>query len=280
MVDYIYDVADGHTYSGYVRITVTIYYDCTEPDFLIMADRSVMLEGESTSVEASISCNGVPLIGKNVTFAIQSGPGDVSPGNTTTNSAGKATTTFTAGDSNAVVRAFYYACEFGDSSTMERTVPIAVGPGSFNLAITFNQTTSAGDFQDYWAYSGAVSLRTTSDNGDGTADIEGSNTFDIAGSGHADDCTTVTEGEVTYTYSGTLVTDDQGDQTLQLTQTVNFNSTKTTYCPDDPPFTNPFPTGSTTSDFEIPVENGHTIDQEIDAGAIITHIIYVLSVPG
>lgn len=278
MVDYTYDVSNGHNFSGYVRITVIIYYDCTEPDFQTSADQTVLLEGESTSVEASISCDGVALIGKDITFDIQSGPGEVNPGNTTTNSGGNATTTFTAGDSNAVVRAIYYACEFGNSSLMEKTVPIAVGADSFNLTITFDQTTSADSYQDYWTYRGTVSIRVTNDNGDGTADIEGSNSFDITGTGSAGDCTSITEGEVTYSYTGTLLTDSEGAQTLQLTQTVSFDSIKTTYCPDNPPIMNTFPAGSETSSFEIPVENGYTIDRTIPANGIITHITYVLAV--
>ncbi len=280
MVDYIYDVTNGHGFSGYVRITVIIYYDCTEPDFQISADQSVLLEGESTSVEASISCAGLALIGKDITFDIKSGPGEVNPGNMAKNSGGKATTTFTAGESNAVVRAIYYSCEFGDSTLMETTAPIAVGPDSFILTISFDQTTSADSYQDYWSYQGAVSIRVTNDNGDGTADIEGSSSFDITGEGSAGDCTSETKGKVTYNYTGTLLTDTTGDQTLQLTQKVSFDSTKTTYCPDNPPFMNSYPAGSETSSFEIPVENGYTIDQEIPSSAITTHIIYVLSVSG
>jgi hypothetical protein len=280
MVDYIYDTADGHAFSGYVRITVVIYYDCTNPDFLMMADRSVLLEGESTAVEASIRCNDVPLIGKNVTFDIQSGPGVVNPGNMSTNSAGTATTTFTAGDANAVVRAYYYACEAGNSNLMERTVPIAIAADQFNLTITFEQTTSAYEIYDYFSYSGAVPIGVTNDNGDGTADVEGSNTFEVSGSGSVGDCTTTTEGAVTFTFTGTLVTDSEGKQTLQLIQSPNFSTTKTTNCPDDPPLVNPFLTGGETSSFEIPVENGYTIDQEIPAGPITSHITYILNVSG
>ncbi|MDA3898655.1 MAG: hypothetical protein PF482_21150 [Desulfobacteraceae bacterium] len=279
MVDYTYDISKGHSLDGYVRITVTIHYKCTEPDFLIMADQAILSEGESTSVEASLSCAGVPLIGKDVTFDIQSGPGEINPGNTTTNSSGTATATFTAGNANSVVRAFYVGCEFGTSYTIERETPIAVAAGQYNLSITFDQTMVADDFSDYFTYSGTVPISVkNTDNVSGTADVEGSSTFVVTGHGTVDDCTTVTEGTVTFTFTGKLVTDDQGAQTLQLSQTPDFNSIKTTYCPDDPPFVNTFLSGGETSDFEIPAEDGYTFGSPFSYGGVTNNISYVLSV--
>jgi hypothetical protein len=238
-------------------------------------------EGESTSVEAYVSCAGKPLIAKDVTFDIKSGPGEINPGNTTTNSGGKASSTFTAGSDNAVVRAFYTSCELGDSTVMQTTVPIAVGEDNFSLAVTFSQTTSADDYTDYWAYNGSVSINVTSDNDDGTKNVQGSNAFIIEGSGSIDpDCTSTTQGTATYTLTGTLVTDNQGDQILNLTQTVDYNSIKTTSCPDMAPILNNFPDGTATSSFELPVEDGHTIDETIEAHPITTRITYVLSVSG
>jgi hypothetical protein len=281
MVDYTYDVTNGHGFSGYVIITTIIYYDCTEPDFTISADKTALEEGESTSVEAAISCAGKPLIAKDVTFDIKSGPGEINPGNTTTNSGGKASSTFTAGNDNAVVRAFYTSCELGDSTVMQTTVPIAVGKDNFSLAVTFSQSTNADGYTDYWDYSGSVSIYVTGDNGDGTKNVEGSNTFIIEGAGTADpDCTSTTAGTATYTLTGTLVTGNQSDQTLNLTQTVSYNSIKTLVCPDMPPILNDFPDGTATSSFEIPVEDGYTIDKTIPAPPITTHITYVLSVSG
>lgn len=277
MVDYSYDVSNGNSFSGYVRITVTIYYECTEPDFTMMSDRSVLSEGESTGVDASLSCAGTPLQGRSITFDIGSGPGEVNPGNTTTNSAGKASATFTAGDDDSVVKAYYYACEFGDSITMEREWPIATASDQYALQITFSQTTSITDYYDTYSYSGSVAIEMVSDNGDGSANVAGSNTFEVNGSGAAGDCTTTLEGSVTFNFSGTLTVNDSGEKKLNLTQTPDFSTSKTIYCPDDTLGPFPFLTGGETSNFSIPVENGHTIEQTISVAPITSHITYILT---
>jgi hypothetical protein len=279
MVDYTYDISKGHSLDGYVRITVTIHYKCTKPDFILMADKSVLAEGESTTVRADLACNGVALTGKGITFDKQSGPGEISPGNTTTNSSGTATATFVAGDANAVVRAFYVGCEFGSSYTMKQTAPIAVTAGQYNLSITYEQTMIEEDYSDYFTYSGTVPISVkNTDDISGTADVGGSATFEVSGSGTVRDCTTTTEGSVTFTFTGTLVTDDQGKQTLKLTQTPNFSTTKTAYCPDAPPFVNTFLSGGETSDFEIPAEDGYTFGTPYSYGGVTSNINYVLNV--
>ncbi|MCG6910392.1 MAG: hypothetical protein LJE94_09760 [Deltaproteobacteria bacterium] len=53
--------------------------------------------------------------------------------------------------------------------------------------------------------------------------------------------------------------------------------TKTTYCPDQEPIINPFLVGGESSQFQIPAEGGHTIDQTFP-GDITSHIVYVLHV--
>jgi hypothetical protein len=276
LVDYIYDQSNGHNVDGYVRITVTNYYDCTKPMFQMRSDRSVLLEGEDTSVYAEISCAGEALTGKSVTFDIQSGPGEVNPGSTTTNAAGNATTTFTAGDENAVVRAYYTSCPMGASEVMERILPIAVAPDEFNLQITFDQSQAHDDFSDSLSYSGSVSITISGDNGDGTAEVEGSGTFPVSGSGSADDCSITNAGTVSIGYTGTLITDSQGAQTLQLTQNTSFNYQKTISCPDDPPMIVPVAAGD-SSEFTMPVENGHTIDKTYSSAGVSSHIVYVLT---
>jgi hypothetical protein len=279
MVDYKYDISDGQSFTGYVRITVTIYYKCCAPDFVLMSDRSVLLEGETTSVEADLACAGTPLTGKSITFSIASGPGEVNPGNTTTNSGGTATTTFTAGDDGSVVKAYYYTCELEEeqSETMERELPIATAPDAFIWQISFDQTTAYDDYHETYSYSGSVSIAITEDHGDGSADVAGNNTFKVTGSGEAGDCTWTIQGTVLYDFTGTLVTDDQGNQTLNLTQTPNFSTTKTIYCPDDTIGPNPYLTGGETSSFTIPVENGHTIERTISVPPIVSNMVYILT---
>ena len=279
MVDYTYDISNGHSLDGYVRITVTIHYKCAQPDFILMADKSVLAEGESTTVRADLACNGVALTDKEITFDIKSGPGEISPGRNSTNSSGTATASFTAGDANSVVRAFYCGCASGTSYTMERETPIAVTAGQYNLSITFEQTMMADDFFDVFTYSGTVPISVKStDDFSGTAEVEGSETFDVTGGGTVGDCTTVTEGTVTFTFTGTLVTDDQGKQTLNLTQSPDFSTIKTTYCPDQQPLVNTHLSGGEDSEFEIPAEDGYAFGEPVSGGPITSSISYVLHV--
>ena len=279
MVDYTYDISKGHSLDGYVRITATIHYKCTQPDFVLTADKSMLAEGESTTVRAGLGCAGVPLTGKEITFDIESGPGEVSPGRNTTNSIGTATATFTAGDANAVVRAFYVGCESGSSYTMEREAPIAVAADQYSLTISFYQTMQQDNFLDSFSYGGTVPIRVTSmDNVSGVATVEGSATFDVDGGGAAGDCTTITEGTVTFTFTGTLVTDDQGKQTLNLTQTPDFLTIKTTYCPEQSPFVNDFLTGGEASEFSIPAEDGYSFGEPKSFPGGSNNISYVLNV--
>lgn len=276
MVDYIYDVTNGNTVDGYVRITVTNYYDCTKPMFLMRSDRSILMQGETTSVYADLSCAGTALTGKDITFDIESGPGTVSPGNTTTNASGTASTTFTAGNENSVARAYYYSCPTGDGEMLDREIMIAVAPDQFNLQISYDQTMTQPDYSDTLSYGGTVVIEVTQDNGDGTADVAGSETFPVTGSGTAGDCSTVTSGSVDLTITGTLITDSEGTQTLDLTQEAYFDYTKTISCPDDPPFENPF-AGGESSHYTLPVENGYTIDQTDNYPGVTNHIVYVLT---
>ena len=277
MVDFTYDVSNGHGFSGYIRITTILYYQCARPDLSISASRSMLTEGEDATVELVINCDGTSLTGKSVTFAIQSGPGEINPGNTTTNSGGKATSTFTAGDDDAVVSAVHIACELDEAYTMTKTVPLSVVSPDYNLSIFFEQTTSVEDIYDYYSYSGAVPISITGDNGDGTASVAGSATMEVSGNGTTDECTTVTEGSVTFTFSGTLASDDNGGQTLDLTQSPNFTTTKTASCPDGV-IVNDFLTGGEPSQFQIPAEDGHTIEKTF-SGPITSYIRYVLHVP-
>ncbi len=274
MIDYQLDVSNGHSFSGYVIMNVTNYYDCTAPDFELTADETSLEAGESTTVRASLTCDGAPLVGKTIAFDLASGPGEVSPGTNTTQSSGTATTTFTAGDDDAEVRALYYACEFGDSQVVDATVPIHVGPGDFALAISFEQTTSANDYYDNYSYSGSVALET---NPGGSSSVNGTATFPVSGSGAAGDCTTTIAGTVTFAISGAVERPAGGPEELHLTVSPAFTTTKTILCPDDPPLTFPFLSGGEPYPLELPVENGHTIDETITEGPITNHMVYVLT---
>ena len=159
---------------------------------------------------------------------------------------------------------------------MERTCPIAVAPDEFNLAISYEQTMTFPDFTNSISYSGTVVISVTGDNGDGTADVSGSNTFPVTGSGTAGDCTTESTGSMSFTFTGTLGTDAEGNQTLHLTQEPLLEYVTTTYCPDEDPFTNTF-SGGESSQFILPVENGHTIDQTHTYGGMTQRIVYVLT---
>jgi hypothetical protein len=276
MVDYTSDVSNGHSYSAHVVMTVTNYYDCVPPDFDSTADRTTLEEGESTTVRASLTCAGGPLVGKTIAFDLASGPGEVNPGTNTTQSSGTATTTFTAAEDDAEVRALYNACELGDSTVVDTTVQIHVGPGDFVLAISFAQTTSAEDYYDNYSYSGSVTLA-TSDNGGGSPCVGGTGTFPVTGSGAAGDCTTTIGGTVTFSITGTVEAPASGPEELHLTVSPDFTTTKTITCPDDPPLTFAFLTGGESYELVVPVENGHTIDETITEGPITNHMVYVLT---
>jgi hypothetical protein len=278
MVDYKYDIVK-HGLDGFVIITSTMHYKCAQPDFLLDADKAALSEGESTTVRAILACAGVSLTGKEITFAIKSGPGEITPGRNTTGGNGEATATFTAGESSAVVNAFYYSCEYSDGSIMERETPIAVAAGQYSLTISFSQTMQQDNFLDSFTYGGTIPIRVTSkDTVSAVANVEGTATFGVNGSGTVGDCTTITEGSVTFIFTGTLVTDDQGKQTLNLTQKPDFETIKTTYCPGQTPLTNDFLVGGESSEFSIPAKDGHSWDQTNTFPGGSSQIAYVLNV--
>ncbi len=284
MVDYIYDKTNGNTVDGYVRITVTNYYECTKPMFLTRSDRSILMEGETTTVYADLSCAGTALTGKSITFDIKSGDGTVSPGNTTTNSSGTASTTFTGGNDNSVVRAYYQSCPMDSGEMLDRELMIAATPDQFNLAISFTQTISESDPRIYkvYSYGGSVTLTVGEDNGDGSANIDGSSEFEISGGGtheydEDEDCTIDVSGKVTFTYSGTIRTDSVGTQKLYLTQTTSSECTEEETCPDGNVHYNECLILDGSVDFELPVENGYKIEQGTGGGPISNEINYTLT---
>lgn len=283
MVDYVYDISNGQSIDGYVRLTTTNYYSCTKPMLVMRSDSSILKEGETTTVYADMSCAGIALVGKEISFNIQSGPGQVNPENTTTNGSGSASTTFTSGPELSVVRAYHNSCPGDPGEEIEVILPIAASPDHFNLAISFTQTMFRADpyINETVGYSGSVSISVGNDNGDGTADISGSGTFPVIGSGEVEynddeNCTTETTGEVYFTYTGTLVTDSEGEQSLHLTQETGSDSTKTVTCPDAT-FTNPGLVLGGVVEFIFPVENGYTMDQQGGYGPITNRMIYTLT---
>jgi hypothetical protein len=135
------------------------------------------------------------------------------------------------------------------------------------------------NFLDSFSYGGTVPIHVTStDSVSGIVSVEGSATFDVDGGGAAGDCTSITEGTVTFTFTGTLVTDAQEKQTLNLTQTPDFSTIKTTYCPDEPPLVNTFLSGGETSEFSIPAEDGYSFGEPKSFPGGSSNISYVLNV--
>ncbi|PKL41185.1 MAG: hypothetical protein CVV44_00680 [Spirochaetae bacterium HGW-Spirochaetae-1] len=275
MIDYSYEVSNGQSYNATINLNVVIYNDCTAPDMTLTAEPSVLAPGEEADIQATLMCDGTAMTGKEVNFTIPSGPGEISPGLTTTNSSGVATTTFTAADYDATVKAYHGACDA--EKPVEKTALLWVSPDSLNLAITFDQATLIDDFADSMHYGGTVIINITGTNADGTANLEGTNTFDVSGSGGTDDCTTTTQGTVTFTIEGTLEIPPSDTPELHLTIEPDFNTTKTIYCPDGQDMTLPHMVGGEAYSFTIPMEDGYTTGTTISEGGITSTISYVLS---
>jgi hypothetical protein len=274
MIDYNIDITNGYSYNASITLTLVIYNDCTSPDLKLEANPTTLAEGETSEIRATLTCDGTPMTGKEVNFTIKSGPGEVNPGLTTTNSSGVATTTFTAGDKDSVVNAYNDSCQANKSVTKDITIKVI--PDQFNLSIAFDQTTVIDDYFDEWSYSGSVIITVSNFQG-GSGDLQGSNTFDVNGSGASGDCTMVTFGTVTFTITGTLTVPQAGQPQLNLTVSPNFDTYRTIDCPDDPPLTFPYIIAGEPSSFTIPMENGYTIETTLPAGPIVSHIIYVLT---
>ncbi|MBN1962163.1 MAG: hypothetical protein JW841_14580 [Deltaproteobacteria bacterium] len=277
MIDYNYDVSKGNSFSGSITMTVVNYYDCAEPDFTLKADQTVLEEDEQTTVRAQLSCDNSPLIGKTIAFDLASGPGEINPGTNTTQSSGEATTTFTAGDEDAVVRSFYTSCESSDVKIFKRTQPITVSESEYVLSISFDQFTTEINFYDTYSYSGSVALETVGSENN----LAGSNTFAVTGVGaggnEGDECSMTIQGSVTFSITGTVESLGDDKKQLKLHVSPNFNTTKTLICPDYPAVTFDFLKGGEAYDMIIPVENGHTIDNTNTTGPITSHMVYVLT---
>lgn len=270
------DAYDGYSAGSYVDLIVTVYYDCTPPELSLSADRTVLPEGEQAELRAKLLCDGTPLSGKTVDFEVASGPGQVSPGSSSTDGSGQATSTFIAGEQDAVVRASYSACASCSPSETSQTLTLRAAPDEYHLTITFEQTTAADDFNLFFTYSCDAPFSVTGDNGDGTAPVEGSGTCDASGGGTNDDCTITITGSVTFSISGTLLIGADGSKTLDLTVEPSFDTWAETVCDDDS-WTNPFVVGQESFEYSFPVEDGYTIDHSLTQGPVTSHITYVLT---
>jgi len=80
----------------YASLSVQIFLEKIPPTSItIKADKSLLSSGESTDVEAKLLCGNCALDEKTVTFSIQ-GPGELDPLEQSTDSSGKAQTTYQA----------------------------------------------------------------------------------------------------------------------------------------------------------------------------------------
>jgi hypothetical protein len=285
MIDYIYDISDGQSIDGFIQINTTNYYKCTKPMLIMRSDDSILKEGDSTKVYAEVACTGIPLEGKEISFNIKSGSGQVDSEIATTDDSGSASTTFSAGAETSVVSAYHNSCPGEPGEDIEGILTIATAPGSFNLAIFYTLTMSQQDpyINETVGYSGIVVLTRQGDNGDGTSNVSGSGKFPISGGGEYEynedeNCTTEYTGEASFTFTGTLVTDSEGKQTLHLTQTTSCSeSIKTITCPDTSPVTNPGLVLGGTAEFIFPVTNGYTVEQPFAYGPMTSLMTYILT---
>ncbi len=252
MVDYTYDISKGHSLDGYVRITVTVHYDCAKPSLEVMADKTTLDEGESTTVNALLRCNGMPLMGKNITFS-HTGPGEINPANITTNTSGSAASTFTAGNADAVIKAYYVGCEFGDSYTMEASVSVKVS-GKTSLNIFIESDTESGGM--VITTSGTVPLSLTTDGANETA-VAGTGSLQVSGTASAGgDCSGIVSGETYVAVTGIRDAASTYDLTLILTQ----NAVLTVTCPKGGAVTPLI--GSDAKEVTLSKSNGYLVTEQ------------------
>ena len=253
MVDYDYDIVKQGLDSK-VRITSTIHYKCAKANLDVLAAETALQPGESTTVNALLTCGGTPLIGKNITFS-HTGPGEINPAKITTNTSGSAAATFTAGNDDAVVTAYYMGCEFGDNSyKLEASVPIAVS-GSTRLNIFIESDTEAGGM--VITTTGTVPLTITAAGGNQAA-VTGIGTLTVTGTANAGGaCSGVVSGSNNVNVTGTR----DANATYNLVLTLNQNAVLTVTCPGIPPV--PL-VGSDSKNITLSKSNGYSVSEQGD----------------
>jgi hypothetical protein len=257
MVSYDYDIVKQGLNSK-VRITSTIHYKCTRPTFDLLVDKTNLQEGEVTTVNALLQCSGIPLIGKNITFS-HTGPGEINPANITTNTSGSAAATFTAGNADAVIKAYYVGCEFGSSYTMEASVPITVS-GNTSLSIYIESNTESGGM--VITASGTVPL-TIINTGVNEATVAGTGTLQVSGTADAGGaCSGEVIGETYVAVTGTR----DAASTYDLTLSLNQIAVLIVICPDGSGGDSQL-IGSDSKEVRLSKSNGYLVtEQGVDNG--------------
>jgi hypothetical protein len=252
MVSYDYDIVKQGLNSK-VRITSIIHYKCAKPNLDVLAAETTLEEGEVTTVNALLQCSGIPLIGKNITFS-HTGPGEINPANITTNTSGSAAATFTAGNADAVIKAFYLGCEYGDSNTLEVSVPITVS-GNTRLNIFIESNTESGGM--VMTTSGTVPLSLTTSGTNDTV-VTGTGLLQVSGTANAGGaCSGVVSGESYVAVTGTRDAASTYDLTLILTQ----NAVLTVTCPDGTVVDTPL-MGSDAKEVVLSQSNGYLVTEQ------------------
>ena len=235
MVDYQLDRVTVST-DTWFDLFVTVFYKCS-PDFTMAADPGQIDVDEQSTVSATLTCDGQPMPGRNVTFEVTAGLGTISPSSATTGGDGKAQTTFTASDEGReAVFGSYVACQGkAGQETLQHSASIDIGSSwSGTMNLTFQHS---GDGVA-WVWSDALTVNFT-------LQIE-ENTITGTGSGSQSQSVYMVDSDVcsvsgqwapgfTVSVSGTKTGEYFDFQVVPSTLSVGFN----VHCESDPPIDYP-----------------------------------------
>lgn len=155
MVDYKLDRVTVST-DTWFDLFVSVFYKCS-PDFAVAADPGQIDVDEQSTVTATITCDGQPMPGRQVSFNVTADLGTLSASTATTSGSGEAQTTFTATDEGReAVFASYVACQGkAGQETLQHSASIDIGSSwSGTMNLTFHH---AGEGVA-WVWDDAISI--------------------------------------------------------------------------------------------------------------------------
>ncbi|RKX23357.1 MAG: hypothetical protein DRP45_10595, partial [Candidatus Zixiibacteriota bacterium] len=145
------------TTSTWFDLGVGIFFKCV-PVLEVAASPSRIDVEETSTVTATLTCNSVPMPGRQITFEAAGGLGTLSPTTATTAGNGQAQTTFTAGsdEGREAILTHYTACEGRSTQNTEiASASIDIGDlGSSTLNLTFHHS---GDGVS-WVFDDAITI--------------------------------------------------------------------------------------------------------------------------
>jgi hypothetical protein len=174
MVSWQVTCSTGENAGNALDAIVNIHHSCSPPDLAVAAEPSDIGTGGSSTVTATVSCDGQPMAGRNVSFECFGPPG-IEAGQATTNAADQARITYTneGEEGRASVHAHHEACAGTDhAETATGAAEIDIG-GDWRGTLTVDFQQDAGDgplgvFEDAVRVEFNFSLETEEVTGDGT----------------------------------------------------------------------------------------------------------------